>query len=118
MMKKTTHFCKVTAENAFLEHPGVILRIRRYLASVEVEGRGGSAGGDDEQHVGSRCLDCLESIREYQKADMTEHRQELWAIIRRRVSCVHSVFLSPLESNFNLEQLSSNFPTQTAILSR
>eukprot|EP00903_Cladosiphon_okamuranus_P011229 g10593.t1 len=76
---------KVTAGKAFLENPRLLSHIKQYLSGVDFEGEGGGSDGDGgEKRVASRFLDCLESIREYQEADTTERRQELWTAVRRR----------------------------------
>lgn len=87
-LKKLNNFQgNITTGRAFLEHPRVILHVKRYLASLE-EGRGADGGGGvgGENQGGSLCLDCMESLREYQQADTTEHRQELWTAIQRRAN--------------------------------
>ncbi|CAN0002175.1 unnamed protein product, partial [Pylaiella littoralis] len=68
----------VPAANAFLKHSSVITHIKRYLAGLQVvdAGRGGGGNGS---HIGSRCLDCLEEIGDFQKATTAEDRRKGWA---------------------------------------
>ncbi|CAM9629361.1 unnamed protein product [Ectocarpus sp. 12 AP-2014] len=76
---------KVTAKDAFLEHPKIVFHIKRYLASLSSMGarRGGSVDVGD-RNMGTRCLDCLEEIRDFQKATTAEQRRKRWAVIRMR----------------------------------
>ncbi|CAM9690344.1 unnamed protein product, partial [Ectocarpus fasciculatus] len=76
---------KVTAKDAFLEHPKILFHIKRYLASLSSMGarRGGSVGVGDRD-MGTRCLDCLEQIRDFQKATTAEQRRKRWAVMRMR----------------------------------
>ncbi|CAB1117024.1 unnamed protein product [Ectocarpus sp. CCAP 1310/34] len=75
----------VTAKDAFLEHPKTAFHIKRYLASLSSMGarRGGSVDVGDRD-MGTRCLDCLEQIRDFQKATTAEQRRKRWAVIRMR----------------------------------
>ncbi|CAN0243692.1 unnamed protein product, partial [Ectocarpus sp. 12 AP-2014] len=45
--------------------------------------RGGSVDVGDRD-MGTRCLDCLEQIRDFQKATTAEQRRKRWAVIRMR----------------------------------
>ncbi|CBN80153.1 expressed unknown protein [Ectocarpus siliculosus] len=76
---------KVTAKDAFLEHPRIMFHIKRYLASLSSLGarKGGSVDVGDRD-MGTRCLDCLEQIRDFQKATTAEQRRKRWAVIRMR----------------------------------
>lgn len=81
--QRSRHALQVTAKDAFLEHPKILFHIKRYLASLSSMGarRGGSVDVGDRD-MGTRCLDCLEQIRDFQNATTAEQRRKRWAVMR------------------------------------
>lgn len=74
---------QVTAKDAFLAHPKIVFHIKRYLASLSSLGaRRGDSVDIDDRDMGTRCLDCLEQIRDFRKATTAEQRRKRWAVIR------------------------------------